>query len=706
MNNRNLARRVIFLLAASAFCVIGPVAFAAEDVVSGVVKNTKGVPEAGVWVIAETDDLPTPYRKIVVTDDTGRFVLPELPDAGYRVWVRGYGLLDSEAVTAKPGAELALAVRVAADSLDAAQVYPASHWFSLFAPPAPDTIGTSASTSAGGLFTQDGAAAAKDPFANQGEWMAQYKLNCVLCHQVGAAPTRLPEANAFDHGFLKSVGMNYFADTLGRARLLGAMDAWGKRLANGAVPPAPARPTGVERNVVITQWAWGDGYTYAHDEIATDKRDPTVNAGGPIYGVDLANDHLLTLDPRNHKADRIKVPTLGGFRTPWAEQTWKSLGGKEETPFGFGSLGSPWPGSESAHKDAYQNPANPHNPMMDAKGRVWLTTQIRRQWAEDAPAFCRDEPVIAGNRHHRQLGYYDPATGIWQLIDTCYGTHHLQFDAKGVLWTSGDDFVVGGFDPARFDPAKPESLARANRHSEVRLDTDGDGKADQSLVGFHYGVIPNPRDGSVWSAVPPGISSPPGKPGWLLRYDPVQNRHEAYSPPAPGMGPRGVDVDTRGVVWTALAGSGQLASFDRSRCRQHWGLGQQCPEGWTLYPVPGPRVAGMDPEDPRASADMFYYLWVDQFDTLGLGKDTVILNGTNSDALIAFVPGREAFVTVRIPYPLNTYTRGLDGRIDDPSAGWKGRAVWFTNGLDPILHSEVPQSYVGKVQLRPNPLAH
>ena len=54
---------------------------------------------------------------------------------------------------------------------------------------------------------------------------------------------------------------------------------------------------------------------------------------------------------------------------------------------------------------------------------------------------------------------------------------------------------------------------------------------------------------------------------------------------------------------------------------------------------------------------------------------------------------------------MNTYTRGPDGRIDDANNGWKGRGLWFTNGLDPILHSEVPQSCVGQVQLRPDPLA-
>ena len=85
--------------------------------------------------------------------------------------------------------------------------------------------------------------------------------------------------------------------------------------------------------------------------------------------------------------------------------------------------------------------------MMDAKGRVWFTTQIRGSRGQ--PAFCKTHPE---NRpptcHHRQLGYYDPKTKKIQLIDTCYGTHHLQFDKNGRLWVSGDTFVFGLFDPA------------------------------------------------------------------------------------------------------------------------------------------------------------------------------------------------------------------------------------------------------------------
>src|SRR6185295_1054528 len=100
------------------------------DDIGGVVTGAAG-PEAGVWVIAETRDLPTKYVKIAVTDDAGRYVLPDLPKANYDVWVRGYGLVDSPKVKSEPGKALNLKAVPAPDAKAAAQYYPAIYWFSM-----------------------------------------------------------------------------------------------------------------------------------------------------------------------------------------------------------------------------------------------------------------------------------------------------------------------------------------------------------------------------------------------------------------------------------------------------------------------------------------------------------------------------------------------------------------------------------------------
>src|SRR6187399_1071365 len=100
------------------------------DDLAGVVRSSKG-PEAGVWVIAETKDLPTPYAKIVVTDDQGRYLLPDLPKANYSVFVRGYGLVDSPRVSTTAGKALNLTAVIAPNAHAAAQYYPAGYWLSM-----------------------------------------------------------------------------------------------------------------------------------------------------------------------------------------------------------------------------------------------------------------------------------------------------------------------------------------------------------------------------------------------------------------------------------------------------------------------------------------------------------------------------------------------------------------------------------------------
>ena len=137
----------------------------------GVVSGPKG-PEAGVWVIAETTDLPTKYAKIVVTDDNGRYLIPDLPKATYNVWVRGYGLVDSPKTRSAPGNTLNLTAVPAPSPAAAAQYYPAVYWYSMLKIPAKNEFPIG-----------------KVP--HQGEWLHVLKTGgCVGCHAMGSLGTR------------------------------------------------------------------------------------------------------------------------------------------------------------------------------------------------------------------------------------------------------------------------------------------------------------------------------------------------------------------------------------------------------------------------------------------------------------------------------------------------------------------------------------
>jgi hypothetical protein len=178
--------------------------------------------------------------------------------------------------------------------------------------------------------------------------------------------------------------------------------------------------------------------------------------------------------------------------------------------------------------------------------------------------------------------------------------------------------------------------------------------------------------------------------------------------PVQGSGPRGMDVDRNNVAWVVLA-SGHLASFDRRKCTGPLNgpaaTGQHCPEGWRLYQTPGPNFRGAT---ESANVDSHYYDWVDQFDTFGLGQNTPIATGNGSDSLLALNPATGQFTTLRVPYPMGFYAKGLDGRIDNPRTGWKGKGLWTTWATRTPFHSEGGTSNQSKIvhfQLRPNPLA-
>jgi hypothetical protein len=485
---------------------------------------------------------------------------------------------------------------------------------------------------------------------------------------------------------------------------------WTDRIAKGALPHAtPPRPQGAERNIVVTLRDWMNEKQYLHDLIASDRRNPTVNAYGPLYGApEYSSDEMPILDP--------------------IKNTWTSFRLAVQDPqmplnLGPGHAAALDPMAPSPYWDTeriWETRANNHNSMFDKTGRVWLAASVR---GAETPAFCRagsDHPsarLFPMDRSVRHIAVFDPKTKKYSFVDTCFSTHHPQFgyDANDTLWTSGGGPVVGWVNTKMFDATG--DAAKSQGWTAMILDTNGNGRRDAYVepnqpidptkdkrvnAGF-YAVMPSPVDGSVWGSFR-------SNPGAVVRVVPGSNPPETtltevYNVPLPGFGPRGADIDGKGVVWVSLA-SGHLGSFDRRKCKGPLSgpkaTGDHCPEGWSFYKYPGPGFQGIGDN----SAESSYYTWVDQHNTFGLGNDVPMSTGNLNDGLIAYKDGR--MVVLRVPYPLGFYAKGFDGRIDDPKAGWKGRGLWAANGdRTPWLieGGKGTRPFAAHFQLRPDPLA-
>src|SRR5262245_51209245 len=277
-----------------------------NDDIGGVVTGASG-PEAGGWVIAETRDLPTRYAKMVVTDDQGRYVVPDLPKGKYKVWVRGYGLVDSPKVDAEPGQQLNLRATPAANDAAAAAYYPAIYWYSMLKIPEANHFGAR-----GGQIPQN---------VKQIDYINLMKNNgCVGCHQLGTLSTRTIPAffgNDSKEAWMKRIAagqagtlmVNIISNQLGAAPIPYFTD-WTDRIAKGELPATkPQRPAGLERNIVVTTWDWADEKHYLHDLVSTDRRNPTVNAGGPVYGQpEYSMGYMPIVDPKANTATTYKAP--------------------------------------------------------------------------------------------------------------------------------------------------------------------------------------------------------------------------------------------------------------------------------------------------------------------------------------------------------------------------------------------------------------
>ena len=174
-----------------------------------------------------------------------------------------------------------------------------------------------------------------------------------------------------------------------------------------------------------------------------------------------------------------------------------------------------------------------------------------------------------------------------------------------------------------------------------------------------------------------------------------------------GYSPRGMDVDRNGVVWAALA-SGHLASFDRRKCKGPLNgpkaTGQHCPEGWTLYPEPLPQFKGVTDVGQRGS--QLLHLGRSVRHARARREHRRSTPATSRKGCSSLKDGK--WVVLRVPYPIGFYTKWLDGRIDDPKGGWKGRGLWATVSTRAPFHMETGKGTTSKVmhfQLRPDPLA-
>jgi outer membrane protein assembly factor BamB len=418
----------------------------------------------------------------------------------------------------------------------------------------------------------------------------------------------------------------------------------------------------------------------------TDKRNPTLYPYGKVYGADrTGGGRLWALDPVKNTVEELLVQprVTRGYSTKLDYYHRNDPGAATAADEGGEGSSVAWM-------------ASPHNPMFDDKGRVWMTVPTRPpgvennpKWAADTVALDTDDPaarelaarLLTSRSHGTHLGYYDTKANKFVGVDTSFSTHHLQFDWQGRLWTDGD--VLGMLDVTKLDPNNVAGTEAAAQKAWMRMDMN----TKREISTGAYGTAISPVDGTVWLTV----SQTNGPQNKLFMFDPKTRKFKDYPLPLPLRLSHGIDFSTDGLVWFS-AGSGHLARLDPKTGK------------FSYWELPGPKFPGTGKE--TGSTEYPYFLWVDQFDALGLGKDTVIVTGTSSDSMMIFDPKKETFTNFRLPYPMPFFTRGLDGRIDDARTGWKGRGIWATYSSYMPKFSETGLASVNHIQIRPNPLAN
>ena len=264
---------------------------------------------------------------------------------------------------------------------EAAKVYPGNYWLSLLEPPAGQRVPRHRTAQGNGLGPS---------MLTQNHWINSLKSDCNFCHQLGnqltrsvdhvlkAKPELKTHAEAWEWRLgtgVRGTSMYGVLNNQGKARSLKAYADWTERIAKGEVPPAPPRPKGIERNLVVD--AVGRGRrSLVHARRGLDRQEPPDG------------------ERRRAASMRCRPATASWScsirtRTRPTRWTFRRARRSEKVPSRFPAPNRPslhW-GNEHLWANPPYNPADPHNPMLDSKGRVWMTSKIR---SNQDPAWCND----------------------------------------------------------------------------------------------------------------------------------------------------------------------------------------------------------------------------------------------------------------------------------------------------------------------------
>jgi streptogramin lyase len=505
---------------------------------TGRVIDKEGRPVSGVMVTARQTKLG--LSRTVFTDAAGNYLIPGLPPGPYMLRARCAGFNDQTV----DGVEISGPSKrdfTLSPSKDISDDMAASYWFA--------TI----------------------PFASP-QQREQFKLDCMVCHQIGSRPTRVPRDHQGWAGVIKAMRGLYAQAAESPAAVqtdqerVEFLGAWSKQ---GKPRFLPTPPVSREAALAtITEFDIGRPDSYCHDLEVT--RD------GIVWAVDIGQDALYRLDPRTCKRTAYKIPAGESPKINW------SFSG-------------------------YNTRVGPHSVEQDQQGRLWIT-------------------LAFGNK----LAMFDPETEsfrVWTVPAPAIYPHTLRVDGEGNIWfTLYISGHIGKFD------------TKTERFTIYSPPTAG---------GTHYGIAIAP-DGGVWYSQLYART--------IGRLDPRTGKFKEYK--TPGIGPRRLEIDSKGIVWIPEYGAGLLARFDPRT------------ETFKEFELP----TGKAGEAP-------YALGVDK-------EDNVWVCGTISDTLIRFDTKAGSFTVVPMPERV-TFTREIEFDYSNPRM-----KVWTINSNDPPTHIESMQPRV------------